>query len=151
MWRTLDGDLAIDRTDVLEVKLLTACEDEMLQPSTTTTWCHHYCCHTCRCLVRRRQGIACPGRRPPEPCLSYNNTGPSSRRLERKLLDCLHRILLLQCLGYCRQLDVAGALIDGSNLAVAEHLLGNSLSNEAHPSHPLNGKTAHPACDLAGV
>lgn len=60
-------------------------------------------------------------------------------------------VLLLQHLGNGLQLDVAGSLVDGSDLAVAEHLLGNALADEAHTTHPLNCRACHAAGNLGGV
>src|SRR5690242_17914303 len=48
-------------------------------------------------------------------------------------------------------LDVAGALVDGANLAVAEKLLGETLTDEAHAAHPLDGLAADLAGDLGCV
>jgi hypothetical protein len=58
----------------------------------------------------------------------------------------LHGVSLLQRLCYRRELDVAGSFIDGTDLAVSEHLLSNSITNEAHSTHPFYGL----ATDLAG-
>lgn len=53
----------------------------------------------------------------------------------------------------CRwdSLNVAGTLVDGTNLAVTPVLLSQTLAHETHATHPLNGETAHPASDLGGV
>lgn len=42
-------------------------------------------------------------------------------------------------LGDRLQLDVAGALVDGADLAVAVELLGGEVLGEAHAAHPLDG------------
>src|SRR4051812_4646223 len=48
-------------------------------------------------------------------------------------------------------LDVAGAFINGTNLAIAPVLLSKTLAHEAHTTHPLHSKAAHTTSNLGGV
>lgn len=63
----------------------------------------------------------------------------------------LLRVLLLEKLGDGLQLYVAGTLVDSTDLAVAEHLLGDALTDEAHTTHPLNSGAGDTASDLGGI
>lgn len=63
----------------------------------------------------------------------------------------LFGILLLQSLRDGLQLDVARALVDGSDLAVTEHLLSDALSHKAHAAHPLDGQAGDTAGNLRGI
>ena len=61
------------------------------------------------------------------------------------------RILPLQQLGNSGQLDVAGALVDDADLRIAEVLLSEALTNEAHAAHPLHAQAADAAGHLRRV
>src|SRR5436305_6271132 len=71
----------------------------------------------------------------------------------QKVCTCLKliRIRLLQSLADCCQLDVARPLIDGANLAIAPHLLSNSISDEAHSSHPFDRAATNFSRHLASI
>lgn len=58
------------------------------------------------------------------------------------------RVLALQQLRDCRELNVARPLINRPYLAVSPHLLRNTLPHESHSAHPLNSQTTHSASDL---
>lgn len=47
-------------------------------------------------------------------------------------------------------LNVAGALVNGTNLAVTEELLGQTLADKAHAAHPLHAEATYTAGDLGG-
>ena len=80
------------------------------------------------------------------PVLQAKNThkGPMHGRIgfinlrHENATSSLVGVLLLQQLGDSSQLDVAGTLVDSTNLAVTEHLLGCALADKAHATHPLN-------------
>ena len=61
------------------------------------------------------------------------------------------RILLLQELRNSLQLNVTRTLVDSTNLAVPEHLLSNTLTDEAHAAHPLDSRAGDTAGNLGSV
>ena len=61
------------------------------------------------------------------------------------------RILLLQQLRNRVELHITRALVDGANLAIAEHLLRDPLPHEAHSAHPLDRLARDSARDLRRV
>lgn len=48
-------------------------------------------------------------------------------------------------------LNVAGTLVNGTNLAVTEILLGQTLADETHAAHPLDAEATYTAGNLGGV
>jgi hypothetical protein len=64
------------------------------------------------------------------------------------ILNILFGVLPLQQFGNGCQLDVAGALVNGTNLAVSPVLLGKALSDEAHAAHPFHSLSADAPGDL---
>lgn len=84
--------------------------------------------------------------------LTYANYTPNITMGGRKLkLGCLVRVRLLQELGNSLQLNIAGALVDGADFAITEHLLGDAFADEAHTAHPLDGRSGHAAGDLRRI
>ncbi|KAF1730330.1 hypothetical protein CRV24_009791 [Beauveria bassiana] len=82
------------------------------------------------------------------PKSDWNHATHFPRTLHNSVL---RRILLLQELGNGVKLNVAGALVDGTNLGVAPKLFGEALADEAHAAHPLDGEARDAAGDLRGV
>ena len=51
----------------------------------------------------------------------------------------------------CYSLDIAGSLINSSNLAISEELLCQTLPDETHAAHPLNCQTRYPSGNLGSI
>lgn len=63
----------------------------------------------------------------------------------------LCRVLYLQLLRNCLELDVRCALVDGPYLAISPHLLRSILSREPYSSIPFNSEATNTASDLRSI
>lgn len=60
-------------------------------------------------------------------------------------------VLLLEQLGNGVELDVGSAFVDGTDLAITPELLGKTLTDKAHATHPLNSEAGNAAGNLGSV
>lgn len=79
------------------------------------------------------------------------NGNGKGRTGEKETAPGLFSVLLLQELSNCLQLNVTCAFVDGTDLAVTEHFLGDAFTDKAHAAHPFDGGAGHTARNLRGV